>query len=598
MKKLSILCVSLLILFVVVYALDYVESSNGLQTPELDGGRTEIEMVDINGDGNIDILSIGDHGNPYVNTDEHGVMVWFGDGQGNWSVYQYGNFGYGGIAIGDLNNDGNLDIGYGMHHNYSSSDLGDSILEAALGDGTGQNWIPWDDGISIGDTDPWGMFCTDFADIDNDGDLDLGANAFGADDGVHLFLNNGDGTWTPCFGFLGGNSTMDFVFGDVNGDGNADFAVAHQYGSIYLGDGNGGFTSADGNLPPAGNLGRMGPSLGDVDNDGCQDFAFCNSNGGVEVWVWQGNNTWTDFSGNLPTSGPYSGTQLYDMNIDGFMDVCAFGDSTVTVWLGDGTGNWTEATTFYTPGPGSYAAFRVGGDCDHNGYPDIALVGEEGDSWNAINHLRFFKESSSPGSLFVFPIYPRGGEKFFAGTVHFIKWTCGVPQGNSATIRLELSISGPSGPWNLIADNLVNNGQYQWLIDSGISSNNCYIRYTAVSGSDTAIALTPTNFIISPAQPVEEIHQGYVNSSQLLVRPNILRKRVLIELCSGGSGAELNIYDRSGALIRHLFTVKGRGKIKLYWDGKDKNGRTVPQGEYFVRLENSRGSASKVVKID
>ena len=203
------------------------------------------------------------------------------------------------------------------------------------------------------------------------------------------------------------------------------------------------------------------------------------------------------------------------MNIDGFMDVCAFGDSTVTVWLGDGTGNWTEATTFYTPGPGSYAAFRVGGDCDHNGFPDIALVGEEGDSWNAINHLRFLKESSSPGSLFVFPIYPRGGEKFFAGTVHFIKWTCGVPQGNSATIRLELSISGPSGPWNLIADNLVNNGQYQWSIDSGVSSNNCYIRYTAVSGSDTTIALTPTNFIISPAQPVGGKHQGYVNSSQL-----------------------------------------------------------------------------------
>ncbi len=118
MRKLIILFTGIFLIVTFIYALDYLESSSGLGTPELEAGRTEIEFADINNDGDIDILSIGDHGSPYINTNEHGVMVWFGDGQGNWSVYQNGNFGYGGIAIGDLNNDGHMDIGYGMHHNY------------------------------------------------------------------------------------------------------------------------------------------------------------------------------------------------------------------------------------------------------------------------------------------------------------------------------------------------------------------------------------------------------------------------------------------------------------------------------------------------
>jgi len=114
--------------------LSYVECSSGFQgNPVLDGGRTELEFADINNDGNIDILSIGDHGSPYINTQEHGVMVWFGDGHGNWNVFQYGDFGYGGIAVGDVNGDGHWDIGYGMHHNYASGDLGDDMLEVALG---------------------------------------------------------------------------------------------------------------------------------------------------------------------------------------------------------------------------------------------------------------------------------------------------------------------------------------------------------------------------------------------------------------------------------------------------------------------------------
>ena len=107
------------------------------------------------------------------------------------------------------NNDGNIDIGYGMHHNYSATDFGDQLLEVALGDGSGEKWTPWDDGLATnGET--WGMFATDFADVDNDGDLDIGSISFGCCAGVHVYLNQDDGSWTISFGFIGGNSDMFF----------------------------------------------------------------------------------------------------------------------------------------------------------------------------------------------------------------------------------------------------------------------------------------------------------------------------------------------------------------------------------------------------
>ncbi len=282
-----------------LFSMNYVESSNGLSYPELEGGRTEMEFADIDDDGDVDILSIGDHGSPYINTNQHGIMVWFGDGDGNWSVYQNGNFGYGGIAIGDVNNDGLKDVGYAMHHNYSSSDFGNQLIEVALGDGTGMNWIPWDDGLATnGET--WGMFGTDFADVDNDGDLDIGSNSFGSGAGVHVYLNQSDGNWIQSFGFLGGNSNMDFDFGDINKDGYADFVVKHQYGTVYFGEGTGNFINADGNLPSYSNYGT---ALGDVDNDGGKDLSYINSNEGIEVCVWdETQELWVDFFGKSPNN--------------------------------------------------------------------------------------------------------------------------------------------------------------------------------------------------------------------------------------------------------------------------------------------------------
>jgi hypothetical protein len=586
---------------VTAQTLTYTESSIGLAVPAWEGGRTELEFADMNQDGNIDIITIGDHGNPGIQSGEQGLMVYFGDGQGNWNVQMTGDFGYGGIAAGDVNNDGLMDVGYAMHHNYSSTDFGDQLIEVALGDGTGTNWTPWDDGLATNGED-WGMFSTDFADIDNDGDLDLGSVSFGCCSGIHVYRNNMNGTWTQSFGFLDGNSDMIFQFGDINNDGIMDFIAGHESGTAYFGDGTGAFNLNDIGLPPAGSLGRYGPSLGDVDNDGGMDLAFASSNGGVHVYIYMDDiQEWIDWSGNLPATGPFEHTQLADMDMDGFIDLAAYGAGTFQVFLGYGSGNWTADATFTTGDPGSSQAFRVGGDVDHNGLPDIVILEEEGDWISYQNYLRCYRENSIPYSLSMQPVFPHGNEMLRPGSARFIDWIGAVPLDEpTSQVMLEYSTTGPEGPWTFIASELPDNGRLQWIVPQE-NSNNCFIRYTVSAGIMVQSGITPFAFTINDGTiGVEEVKPA---DFDLKVYPNPASSQLAVgssQFAVGGQ--ESSVVGRQSSVSLIITDLFGR-KLKEF-----NNISSFPyliditglrDGLYILHVVNDQGetASSKFLKI-
>ena len=569
--------------------LSYVESSVGLSNPEWEGGDSELEFADINGDGHPDIVTIGDHGNPGIQSGEQGIMVYFNNGAGQWSVEMEGDLGYGGIAVGDANNDGFLDVGYGMHHNYSSTDLGDQLIEVALGNGTGSGWVPWDDGLATAGED-WGMFGTDFGDIDNDGDLDLGSISFGCCNGVQIYLNNLDGTWTHCFGDSGGNASDMFQFGDINNDGYLDFAAAYEDGTVYFGDGTGNFVNMDLNLPPAGSVGMTGTCLGDVDGDGGVDLAFADYSGGVYVYVWDNEEEqWENWSEGLPATGTAQALQLCDMNSDSHMDLAAFGNAQFQLWLGDSQGNWTPDAGFTTQTSGDCKAFRAGGDIDHNGKPDIALVVETGTWINYQNHLKCYKETSSVFSLNIKPVYPHGHEFFWQNCIRDIRWTSAVPPGIASSVKLEYSVTGENGPWNLIEENLPNNGRYQWLVPME-NSLDCFIRFTAMTGSDTSSSVTPAAFTISDGTA------GVADRNMdpdLAIFPNPAVEYINITVqnpAHAGKHTKLCVLDMLG---NEIISREGHAGLPLELDVSG-----LPAGVYFIRLtgEGNVFRASKFLK--
>ncbi len=574
--------------------LDYVDASTGLDTPALDTGRTDLAMVDVDLDGHVDLVSIGDHGSPFIGSPQHGIMVWFGNGAGGFGVVQTGDFGYGGIAIGDVNGDGLNDAAYGMHHNYSGTDLGDQILEVALGDGTGTSWTPWDDGLATsGET--WGMFGTDLADVDNDGDLDVGSISFGCCAGVHVYLNQGDGTWVQSWGIGGGNSTMELRFGDVNADGNADLLAAHQSGSVYVGDGEGGFTLADDGLPPAGTIGRRGPDLGDVTGDGADDVSFVTADGGVAVYTRTGT-TWQSIGSGLPATGAFRSTRLCDMDGDGHVDLAAFDGDVIRLWRGDGSGGWSADATVVVSSSGDYAAFRTGADLDHNGRPDLVVVVEEG-SWPTYqNHLRAYRETSVATALAARVVRPRRGERLTSGSVRFVEWMAAVPLLASARVDLAFSTSGEAGPWQTIATDLPNGGRYQWRVGDTPSSD-CVVRATVATPRDTVVVLSDP-FTIGEPGAVSVPPSSSTERTIMRVLGNPARDGLRVAIASARPGVHvLELFDVLGRRVGSVPVRLGIGERELTWSLGGDSGISLAPGAYWLRLSGPSGTLDARIRV-
>ena len=117
-------------------------------------------------------------------------MVWFGDGQRQLDASsRTATSATAASRSATSNNDGVMDVGYAMHHDYSSNDFGDQLIEVALRRRhRARSGIPWDDGLATnGET--YGMFGTDFADVEQRRRCSMSAsNSFGCCAGVHVYL--------------------------------------------------------------------------------------------------------------------------------------------------------------------------------------------------------------------------------------------------------------------------------------------------------------------------------------------------------------------------------------------------------------------------
>ncbi len=566
-------------------AQSYTVDSTAFNALNLDGGKTELAVSDVDQDGHPDLLTVGDHGSPFINTNQHGVSVFFGNGTGaGWTLFQNGNFGYGGIAVGDVNNDRYQDVAYGIHHDYSSTDFGDQLIEAAIGDGTGTVWTPWDDLLgTAGET--YGMMGTDLGDVNNDGWLDIGSGSFGCCAGTHVYLNQTNGTWMHSYGYTGGNTSKYFEFGDLNHDGNLDFACCHQSGAVYFGDGTGNFTPMQANLPTTGNFGFGDISLGDANNNGADDIAFLQS-GKPYVYEWHPVQQWVSMSAGLPVTGSYSDLEMADLDMDGHMDLVLVREETLEIWKGNGGSAWSLFQSF-TFGNMDDAKDIAIADIDHNGMPDILFWAEYYISWFTYeNRLRLIRETSVAASLAVTLQSPGNYACLPSGAVRFIHWVSAVPQNHPSSVKIEFSSGGPSGPWTTVETDVPNNGKYQWDVPAGVSSADCYLRLVVTDSttlaSDTSVNALP--FQVGVCNPL--LGRDEISEIHVAVYPNPATDFIVVSAPFETFG--FGLYDVFGK--------------KILWKEAMTPGRlsfsreSVPPGFYVVEIR-PEGKPSAALKL-
>ncbi len=75
--------------------------------------------------------------------------------------------------------------------------------------------------------------------------------------------------------------------------------------------------------------------------------------------------------------------------------------------------------------------------------------------------------------------------------------------------------------------------------------------------------------------------------------PNPARQSVVIYY-QGDPGSRVRIYSARGQLVRTVTPERSGASLRLAWDGRDATGRTVPAGNYFLRLGAAVNSVARV----
>ncbi len=263
--------------------------------------------------------------------DSMGILIWVGNGNGVWNAFVSPTSAskYNDITIGDINNDGKPDI----------VAVGTTGIEVWSGDASG-SWTGANTGLPINGE----YFAVTLADIDLDGNLDIIAGTQGqifVKKGVQVYLGDGNGAWTsgdasmPDNGKYYGVST-----GDFNLDGKPDIAAASNNGvDVWEGDGSGNWTLRDNGLASSDSFSDI--KFSDFNLDGELDIVASGSNNnGVTVWNGNGVGSWV-MTFDLPLTGTYTGVEIADINIDGYMDIISSSTTTNEVaWSGDGSDRW------------------------------------------------------------------------------------------------------------------------------------------------------------------------------------------------------------------------------------------------------------------
>lgn len=343
-------------------------------------------FADIDNDGDLDLLLTGRlNGTSPVKSSD----LYFNDGSGNFTMKdntKIEGVTFGSISFADVDNDEDQDLMI-----TGSNSLNFKISTLYLNDGRGnyteQNNTPF---IGVDQSS------SSFADVDNDGDMDIMicGEAEGFRGTSTLYLNNGTGQFTESLEneFLW-IADGDIQFGDVDGDEDLDLIISGQHSPainsgpitvLYINNGFGVFEQDDNFSVLPLSSGTV--DLIDIDGDQDLDLFITGSNNSVSpsqnessLYKNDGSGKFTEVTDiniigvNLSSTdfADIDGDQDLDLFLCGKWDSPDLNDSYISkLYSNDGEGNFIEVL----PNTFENLAFGSSGFIDVDDDKDMDLI--------------------------------------------------------------------------------------------------------------------------------------------------------------------------------------------------------------------------------
>jgi hypothetical protein len=313
---------------------------------------TGIAVGDLNGDGRLDIVAANEDSST-VSVVLHPANATF-DTNTPVTRYATGNAPRS-VTLGDVDGDGDLDM--------ITADFDGHTVSVFFNQGDGTFGAP----TTYAETNA--AFVA-LGDIDGDGDLDM---VVARSSRVSVRLNQGDGTFGAGMTYSTDNRAWSVALGDLDGDGDLDMVVGN-YGSssvwVRLNDGNGTFGAQT--SISVGNYPRH-LALGDLDGDGNLDLVVAHGFNANYVTVLKGGGDGTFGGAATYTASTWPTTvALGDLDGDGDLDLVVGPNAgSFAVLINDGTGKFGPAVTYSTLG--SQAQAVALGDMDGDGDLDVVV---------------------------------------------------------------------------------------------------------------------------------------------------------------------------------------------------------------------------------
>jgi Bacterial Ig-like domain (group 3)/FG-GAP-like repeat len=389
-----------------------------------------LASADFNGDGKNDLAVLNDCvDTSYPCTNVGSVTIELGNGDGSFTTgatYQVqSNPAW--VVTGDFNGDGKADLAISNLNCFDAKCSASVSILLSNGDGTFTALAPMAagylaDGMAVGD-------------FNHDGHLDLAVVDITATPSccrgaLLIFLGNGDGTFQSPVSYTLEDSPQTIVAADFNGDGNLDLAVTNACldsqactrnstnGVVYVffGDGAGGFSSPSLIYTP---LAIDYIAAGDFNADGapdlvvqnlCADFTLnaCNQHETNTILMNDGHGNFS-IGASLPAGPQPSGLTVADLNHDGKADVISTNSlqGTTSVFFSNGDGTFLPGVPYLS---GPISGFVLPGDWNGDGSVDLAVAHYCGDpSCNDRTGSVSLMLGSGDGSLQAALSYSSGG---------------------------------------------------------------------------------------------------------------------------------------------------------------------------------------------